>query len=112
MNHIILSKVRGEVLGSFLGELATPFSYKPELRKVLDDLFASAERSDNRHFVLEGTVVRAAQSSLAGAKGYMRDELVLVSVKGCGRGTHVSGTNGGIMPCGAMLTCFGRDLYT
>jgi hypothetical protein len=28
-------------------------------------------------------------------------------VAGCGKPTHVAGTNGGLMPCGALLTCFG-----
>jgi hypothetical protein len=27
---------------------------------------------------------------------------------GCGSPTHVTGTNGGVMPCGAMLTEFGK----
>ena len=27
---------------------------------------------------------------------------------GCGCPTHVTGTNGGTMPCGAMLTQFGK----
>jgi len=27
---------------------------------------------------------------------------------GCGTPTHVIGTNGGMMPCGALLTRFGR----
>jgi hypothetical protein len=29
-------------------------------------------------------------------------------MNGCGRLTHVHGTNGGTMPCGAMLTRFGK----
>jgi hypothetical protein len=29
-------------------------------------------------------------------------------MKGCGKQTHVAGTNGGTMPCGAMLTNFGK----
>lgn len=28
---------------------------------------------------------------------------------GCGKPTHVEGTNGGMMPCGAMLTKFGKN---
>lgn len=27
---------------------------------------------------------------------------------GCGHATHVSGTNGGMMPCGGMLTALGK----
>lgn len=27
--------------------------------------------------------------------------------KGCGKPTHVDGTNGGTMPCGSLLTAFG-----
>lgn len=107
MNHIVLDAHGKETTGSFLGELAQPFAYRPELRTKLDELASAAKRSDNRHFVLEGTEVRAAQSTINGAISYMNDARILVSIKGCGKSTHVDGTNGGTMPCGCNLTRFG-----
>ena len=90
--------------GEFFGPLASKYAYKPELRKVIDKLYFAATRSTNRYFVLEGTIVRAAQSSRNDALSYMDAGKVLVEiVLGCGKQTHVMGTNGGTMPCGALL---------
>jgi hypothetical protein len=100
-----------ETIGAFFGSLAGKFAYKPELRKRLDELMQSARRSTNRHYVLDaqGNTI-AAQSTRLGAMNYMGEGRVLVSIHlmGCGRATHVEGTNGGTMPCGAMLTQFGK----
>lgn len=107
-NHIIIDQTG---CGSFLGALAQPYAYKPELRERIDEIFEifeSAKRSGNRHYVLEGIVTRAAQSTLKSALEYMQPGYVLVSIKGCGRGTHVAGTNGGMMPCGSNLTKHGK----
>ncbi len=96
--------------GSFFGPLAGPYAYRPELRSRLDEVFAAAMRSTNRYFVLEGSVVRAAQLNRDGALAYMQDGFVLVEVDlpFCGRMVHVEGTNGGRMPCGAK---FNGDVY-
>jgi hypothetical protein len=104
-NQIILDS---SDCGTFIGPLAQPYVYTRELRERLTELFESAKRSTNRHFVLEGTITRAAQSTLTGARHYMADNRVLVSVQGCGQPTHVTGTNDGIMPCGAILSAFGE----
>lgn len=104
-NHIIIDQTG---CGSFLGPLTQAYAYKPELQACIAEIFESAKRSDNRHFVLEGAITRAAQSTIEGAMSYMANDRVLVSVKGCGHVTHVAGTNGGTMPCGAKLTMFGK----
>lgn len=101
-----------ETIGAFFGPLAGRYAYKPELRKRLDELVESARRSTNRHYVLDAQGnTMAAQSTRLGAMNYMNEGRVLVSItmKGCGRPTHVEGTNGGMMPCGAMLTQFGKS---
>ena len=91
-------------VGSFLGPIASKYSYTPVLRARLDSLYESAKRSTNRFFVLDGDIVRAAQTTESGARAYMHADYVLVSViLGCGRMTHVAGTNGGTMPCGAKF---------
>lgn len=91
--------------GSFYGPLASKYAYKPELRSRLDELVAAVKRNTtNRFFVLEGTIVRAAQSTRTGALNYMSEGRVLVVIQGCGKCVHVVGTNGGTMPCGATLT--------
>lgn len=91
-------------IGSFTGAIASKYAYTPELRKRLDEVLQAATRSTNRYFVLDGATVRAAQSTKAGALEYMAEDSVLVNVEiGCGKMTHVEGTNGGRMPCGAKL---------
>lgn len=112
MSHTIatitLDASKHDSIGTFYGAEAQPYAYKDDLRAFLDGLCESARRSTNRHYVVDGTTVRAAQSTHKGAMAYMRDGYVLVSIKGCGRATHVDGTNGGMMPCGANLTRFGN----
>jgi hypothetical protein len=68
--------------GSFLGTLAQPYAYKPELRGRLNELVNIVRNSNttNRYFVLEGLVCRAAQSSIEGAIHYMDATRVLVAV--------------------------------
>ena len=107
-NSIVIDAHGKETIGTFFGALASPYAYKPELRQRIEELADAAKRSDNRHFVLDGMVTRAAQSTMEGALQYMKPDYVLVSIRGCGRATHVSGTNGGTMPCGANLTMFGE----
>ena len=102
MTNTITINTRNE--GEFFGSLASPYAYRPELRKRLDELFTAAQQSTNRHFVLDGEVCLAAQSTKTGAMRYMTDSTVLVEVRiGCGKSTHVEGTNGGTMPCGALF---------
>lgn len=101
MENIIT--IDSQNVGSFLGSGASRYSYTPTLRARLDEIFAAAKRSTNRFFVFEGDVIRAAQSTRKGAESYMQDGYVLVVIHGCGRATHVEGTNGGTMPCGAKL---------
>ena len=67
--------------GTFLGPIASRYAYTRELRARLDDCFDAAQRSANRFFVLEGATVRAAQSTLIGAQGYMRAGFVLVQIE-------------------------------
>ncbi len=78
-------------VGSFLGPIASKYSYTPSLRKRLDEVFASACRSTNKAFVLNGETVIAAQSTIDGAAQYMTDDTVLVSVELPG---YIAGTNG------------------
>lgn len=64
----------------------------------------------NTHFVVnrEGDVIAAGSESHC--KAY-HNEFATVLVErqlGCGRPTHVAGTNGGTVPCGANLTVFGK----
>jgi hypothetical protein len=99
-NHIILDS---QNCGTFYGSLAGPYAYRNELRTRLDELWEAARRSTNRHFVLDGTVCLAAQSTLSGAKHYLTADSVLISIQGCGRATHVIGTNGGTISCGSIL---------
>jgi hypothetical protein len=68
-------------VGSFLGPIAAKYSYTPSLRKRLDEVFASACRSTNKAFVLNGETVVAAQSTIDDAAQYMTDDTVLVSVE-------------------------------
>lgn len=77
MNTITLDS---QNIGSFLGPIASKYSYTPALRARLDELFRAAASSSNRWFVLDGDTVRAAQSTENGAQTYMRDEYVLVHV--------------------------------
>lgn len=102
-SHVIT--IDADNCGSFLGPIASQYSYKHELRSILDELFEAAKRSTNRFFVLDGEIVRAAQSTRQGALEYLQNGYVLVEFVGlgCGRRTHVAGTNGGTMPCGAKL---------
>lgn len=67
--------------GSFIGALAQPYAYKVELRARLDEIRAAALASTNRYFVLEGTTLRAAQTTLDGAMAYMTPDCILVSVE-------------------------------
>lgn len=66
---------------AFFGREAMPYFYIPELRKRVDELVEAARRSTNRHFVLEGTTLRAAQSSRLSALGYMSPGRILVSIE-------------------------------
>lgn len=77
LNEIILDS---QNQGSFLGPIASPYSYKPELRNRIDELFQSACRSANRYFVLEGVDCRAAGTTRAHAETYMTPESILVHV--------------------------------
>jgi hypothetical protein len=70
-----------ESIGAFFGQDAQRYAYKPELRAFIDSLVESARRSTNRHFVIEGTTVRAAQSTRTGAINYMGPGKVLVSIE-------------------------------
>lgn len=107
MDTIIVEYQHGETVGTYFGPIASQYAYRPEFRARVEELAQAAQRSSNRHFVLDGLVTRAAQSTMQGALNYMQPGYVLVSIKGCGVATHVSGTNGGTMPCGANLTRFG-----
>jgi hypothetical protein len=68
-------------VGSFLGPLASRYSYTPSLRGILDSLYRAACSSDNRYFILEGEIIRAAQSTEDGALQYGTDNRVLVKVE-------------------------------
>ena len=94
-------------VGTFVGA-ASKYAYRDNLRKRIDECLEAAKRSTNRYFVLDGEIVRAAQSTREGALKYMTNSTVLLSIHGCGKATHVIGTNGGTMPCGANLTQFGK----
>jgi hypothetical protein len=63
--------------GTFEGR-ASRYAYTPELRATVDRCYRGAQQSNNRYFVLEGDVVRAAQSTKTGAMQYMTDNTVLV----------------------------------
>lgn len=69
-----------ERIGAFFGSIASKYAYKPELRAFIDSLVDAAQRSTNRHFVIEGTTVRAAQTDRLSALDYMGPGRVLVSV--------------------------------
>lgn len=76
-NYIVLDSTN---CGSFFGPIASPYCYRSELRKRLDEVFEAAQRSLNRFFVLENDIVRAAQTTREGAEKYMNDNRVLVTV--------------------------------
>jgi hypothetical protein len=73
--------IHSDNTGTYFGALASKYSYTPELRAKLDELYTVAGRSTNRAFVLEGTIVRAAQSTKESAIQYMTDKTVLVEVE-------------------------------
>lgn len=78
-NQIILDSAN---TGTFIGPLAGRYASHPELRLRVDELFQAAQRSTNRHFVLNGVTCLAAQSTLEGALNYMeRESDVLVSIE-------------------------------
>lgn len=66
--------------GSFCGPIASKYAYTPVLRNRVNDAFKAAQNSNNRYFVLEGEVIRAAQSTLTGAMSYMKDGFVLLAI--------------------------------
>lgn len=66
--------------GAFFGANASRYAYKPELRQFIDHLIDCAKRSTNRHFVVKGTTVLAAQANRLDALAYMSPDRVLVSV--------------------------------
>lgn len=68
-------------LGSFFGALAQPYAYKTELRTFVDTLVDAAQKSGLRHFVIEGTTVRAVQHSHDAALEYMSPERIIVSIE-------------------------------
>ena len=68
-------------IGAFFGANASRYAYKPELRAFIDHLVDSARHSTNRHFVVKGTTVYAAQSKRLDALGYMDADRVLVSIE-------------------------------
>jgi hypothetical protein len=63
--------------GTFEGR-ASRYAYTPALRAEVDRCFRGAQRSNNRYFVLEGEICRAAQSTKTGAMQYMTENTVLV----------------------------------
>jgi hypothetical protein len=63
--------------GTFEGR-ASRYAYTPALRAEVDRCFHGAQRSNNRYFVLEGEICRAAQSTKTGAMQYMTENTVLV----------------------------------
>lgn len=67
--------------GAFFGQDAQRYAYKPELRAFVDSLVESAKQSANRHYVIEGMTVRAAQSKRLDAMDYMGPGRVLVSIE-------------------------------
>ena len=69
--------------GTFFGPLACAYSYRPALRRIVDGCFEASRRSGNRYFVLEGSDVRAAQTSLDGAMLYMNAERTLLDCSAC-----------------------------
>lgn len=68
-------------IGAFFGSIASKYAYKPELRSFIDHLTDVAKHSSNRHFVIEGTTVKAAQSSRSSALDYISPSRVLVSIE-------------------------------
>jgi hypothetical protein len=63
---------------TFFGPLASAYSYKRELRSVVDQCFQAAQHSTNWFFVLEGSHVVAAQTTLKDAMDYMTAESTLL----------------------------------
>ena len=78
---ITLRKQNGTWVGTFWGAAAQPYAYLPELREELDRL-GNAQRGTNVAFVYEGAILRAAQSTLTGARQYMNNARVLVTFEG------------------------------
>lgn len=66
----------------------------------------------NTHFVMDADGNVRAAGTESHCMSYLLPEYVLVDrwvpKQGCGKLTHVIGTNGGKMPCGANLTTFGK----
>jgi len=63
----------------------------------------------NRFFAVDQDGnVRVAGTLREHVMRYMQDGYVLVQRMGCGKPTHVIGTNGGTMACGGKLTAFGK----
>ena len=68
-------------VGEFFGPYASRYSYVPELRRRVTELYQARMRdSANQYFVLDGNVCIAAQATLNGAMNYMNDSRVLVLV--------------------------------
>ena len=67
--------------GAFFGDRAGKYCFKPELRAFIDGLVESAKWSTNRHFVIKGTTVYAAQASRFAALQYMSPDRILVSIE-------------------------------
>lgn len=67
--------------GAYFGALASRYAYKDELRAFVAGLVESARNSTNRHYVVEGTMVKAAQANRFDALGYMSPARVLVSIE-------------------------------
>lgn len=68
-------------IGAFFGANASRYAYIPELRQFIEHLTYCAKRSTNRHFVIKGTTVYAAQSKRVNALDYMSPDRVLVSIE-------------------------------
>jgi hypothetical protein len=85
---------------------------KPRFVKVLNETSCQlyeVECHGNGYNADDKFVAFSAPILLSEA-GLFRDDKGLYTIAertGCGRPTHVVGTNGGTMPCGSLLTTFG-----
>lgn len=65
-------------VATFVGEEAQQYAYHGRLRRRISEIVE--HHGDNRFFVLDGDVVRAAQTTEEGARRYMEPGYVLLEL--------------------------------
>lgn len=90
--------------------MAGPYATHREALELVDKCLRIANEYDGRAWFMSWGTVRTDTGANVGSinKAGLLPDNPPTARKGCDRPTHVEGTNGGTMPCGANLTRLGK----